>query len=87
MNNADICLCIHTREEHFGGNCSRVNCKCKRFVLIDFAPAILEACEELVSAVRDGLRRHNAGDWAAIRSNMIAATLGQAEAVLRKANS
>lgn len=43
MNNADICLCIHTREEHFKGNCSRVNCQCKKFVLIDFGPALLAA--------------------------------------------
>jgi len=47
MNPGDLCLCIHTHEEHFGGNCSRVNCPCKRFVLIDFGPALLTALKQI----------------------------------------
>jgi hypothetical protein len=62
MDNADICLCIHTREEHFGANCSRVNCKCKQFALIDFAPALLSALEELLPHLPDA---NDAKDYAA----------------------
>jgi hypothetical protein len=43
MDQSDICLCLHTREEHLGGNCARVNCRCKQFVLVDFGPALLAA--------------------------------------------
>jgi hypothetical protein len=41
-----------------------------------------EALGELVSAVKDGLRRANAGDPNAIHSSMIQATMRQAEALL-----
>jgi hypothetical protein len=52
--------------------------------VIDTAPDTLDALKELVAAVQDGLRRHNAGDQCAIGSNMIAATLRQAIAVIHK---
>lgn len=49
------------------------------------APELFKALDELVSAVLDGLRRHAAGDPSAIASNLIDATLRQAEAAIRKA--
>jgi hypothetical protein len=41
-----------------------------------------EALDELVGAVRDAQRRHEAGDARALESNMLAATLRQAERAL-----
>jgi hypothetical protein len=41
---------------------------------------------ELVSAIQDGMRRHAAGDPNAIKSNMISATLRQAEEALKKSH-
>lgn len=48
MDQGDLCLCVHTREEHFGRTCSRVNCRCKQFVLIDFAPALFYLLTSIV---------------------------------------
>lgn len=45
---------------------------------------LTDALEELVSAVKDGLKRHAAGDQNAIASDMIRATLAQAEELLEK---
>ena len=45
---------------------------------------LLGATDEIVSAVQDGLRRHAAGDPNAIASNLISATLRQAEDAIRK---
>lgn len=45
---------------------------------------LLGALDELTSAVRDGLRRHAAADPNAIASNLISATLKQAERMIRK---
>jgi len=45
---------------------------------------LLTALDELVSAVQDGLRRHAAGDPNAIASNLISATLRQADQALQK---
>lgn len=53
MDQGDLCICLHTREEHFGGNCSRVNCSCKQFALIDFAPALLAALESVLPYLPD----------------------------------
>ncbi len=53
--------------------------------LIAAAPELLVALDEIVFAVHDGLRRHADGDPNAIISNMIAATLRQAEAAIAKA--
>lgn len=50
---------------------------------INMATAKLtDALDELVSAVKDGLRRHAAGDPNAIASSMISVTLKQAEELL-----
>jgi hypothetical protein len=46
---------------------------------------LLEALEEIVSAIQDGLRRHAAADPNAIKSNLISATLRQVEAAIKKA--
>lgn len=48
MDQGDICFCGHIREEHFGHDCSRVDCHCKQFVLIDVAPAVLAALKKAV---------------------------------------
>lgn len=45
----------------------------------------LHALDELLSACADGIRRYRAGDSNAIMSNLISATMTQAENVLRKA--
>jgi hypothetical protein len=47
---------------------------------------LLVALDELASAVNDGLRRHAFGDPHAIASNLISATLSQAQNALRKGN-
>jgi hypothetical protein len=62
MNLGDLCLCLHTREEHFEGDCSRVNCRCKQFALVDFAPALLLALEQLLPHLPDA---NDAKDYAA----------------------
>jgi hypothetical protein len=85
MNQGDLCLCGHTREVHFGSECSRVGCPCKEFALVDAAVEIFEALKELTSAVEDGIRRSLAHDENAILSDMISATLGQAQRVMLKA--
>lgn len=91
----DLCICGHTRELHFGHECTIVagatlafakrDCPCKQFVELGLAVPIFDALEELVSAVKDGLRRSAAHDVNAIRSNLISVTLRQAEDVLRRA--
>lgn len=50
-------------------------------------PQMLEALRELVAAIQDGLRRHGAGDANAIASDMIGATVRQAEAAIRQAET
>jgi hypothetical protein len=45
---------------------------------------LLNATDEIVSAVQDGLRRYRAGDPLAIASNLISATLKQAEEAIKK---
>ena len=44
---------------------------------------LIVSLEELVSAVQDGLLRYAAGDPKAVASNLISATLNQAEQTLR----
>lgn len=44
---------------------------------------LIDSLDELISAVQDGLRRYAAGDPKAIASNLISATLRQAEQTLR----
>jgi hypothetical protein len=62
MDPGDICFCCHTREEHFGHDCSRVNCRCKQFAVIDYAPALLVILEELLPYLPD---TNDAKDYAA----------------------
>jgi hypothetical protein len=54
--------------------------------LVAAAPELLEALDELLSAIQDGRRRSAAGDPSAIASSVISATMKQAEAAIRKAN-
>lgn len=48
---------------------------------------LTDALEELASAVKDGLKRHAAGDPNAIASDMIRSTLKQAEELLEKCDA
>jgi hypothetical protein len=80
----EFCLCGHIYDEHFGG-CSRVGCSCREFATLEAARDIYEALNELLSACADGIRRYHAGDPKAIMSNLISATMIQAEAAIRKA--
>jgi hypothetical protein len=53
----DICICMHTREVHFGRECSIVagspfvfskrDCPCKQFVELGLAVPIFQAFQEL----------------------------------------
>jgi hypothetical protein len=54
-------------------------------VLVESNTELLNALDELVSAVQDGRRRHAARDLGAIGSSLISATLRQAEDAIRKA--
>jgi hypothetical protein len=62
MDQGDLCICAHTFEEHFGGDCSRVNCRCQQFVLIDFGPALFAALKNLLPYLPD---RNEALNYAA----------------------
>lgn len=88
MHPADICLCGHSREEHFGHDCSRVNCHCKQFALIDFGPALLSVLESLLPFLPD---RNDALDYAATNhgraSTFQVAALHARELVYRIKNS
>jgi hypothetical protein len=48
MNPGDLCLCGHTREVHFGRECSRVGCRCKEFAICDAAVDMFEALKVFV---------------------------------------
>lgn len=79
MHLANICLCNHTREVHFGGSCSKLDCRCKEFAVIDAGLDVFEALKELVSAVQHDVR-DVVGDWRAINFAM-----QRADAAIRKA--
>ena len=63
MNPGDLCICGHTRELHFGHECTIVavsdlsftkgDCPCKQFVELGLAVPIFQALAELVAAVHD----------------------------------
>jgi hypothetical protein len=47
MNLGDICICGHTREVHFGGDCAHNSCRCLKFVLIDHGPMLLRVLRQI----------------------------------------
>jgi hypothetical protein len=53
MNPGDLCICGHTREVHFGHECSVVNCRCKQFVLIDLAVELFDSLEAVLPYLPD----------------------------------
>jgi hypothetical protein len=52
MNHGDLCICTHTREIHFGRECSKVGCRCRRFVVLDLAVELFEALNNAVPFLR-----------------------------------
>lgn len=63
MHPGDLCICGHTREVHFGHDCSRVNCHCKDFALLDAAVDIYEALKALCNATDGGVYRPTQDLW------------------------
>jgi hypothetical protein len=65
----------------FGG---RAGCDCGMLRAEGAIEDLRTALDEILSAVKDGRRRHTSGDLGAIDSSMISATIRQAEGALQK---
>lgn len=92
MNADDLCICTHTHEVHFDGNCSAPNCPCKEFALIDAGLDIYEALKAMRDMTQSGwiTPEDKPTDWqlgweAACEQFKIARTNELAEAAIRKA--
>ena len=77
MNPGDLCICGHTREIHFGAECSivagqhtvlggrfraRQDCPCKQFVELGLAVELFQALEAVLPYLPD---QNDAKDYAA----------------------
>lgn len=84
MNPGDLCICGHTREVHFGHECSKVDCNCKQFVECGLAVPIFQALQKAAVLVR---LAYKTPQWLnECRSMESDDALDLIEATLRRAN-
>ena len=61
MSPGDICICTHTREVHFGHDCSAVNCPCRQFVECGCGVELFESLRQIAQLSEEWKANHLGG--------------------------
>jgi hypothetical protein len=75
LHPAELCICGHTSEIHFGHNCSRVGCSCQQFAICDSAVGIFEALKASLPIL----------EWANIHGSRCEEVLSQVKSAIQNA--